>query len=490
MKLIATYDIGTTAVKGVLVTVQGEAVFSKKIDIDTYYNNGFVEQNPIDWYNAFCTISKTFMEQYCQPDDVIGIVMSGQMQDVVLVDKHLNALGNAILYSDNRAEKQAKRIISDIGEQEILRITGNSINGATPIAKLRWIKDNQPDMYDKAHKVLFCAKDFCIAKLTGRFVGDVTAASTSGIMNIHTKKWWDKLASCAQLERHLLPQIGYAHQKAGVVCSSAEDDCMFSEGTPVYFGTGDAGATTLASGINNAGEFNINIGTSGWVACVDNNPLLKEGVFNLAAMKEETYITVVPFLNAGNVHNWITKVICPDEVSNKYDYIGTMLETRVCGSGGLMFLPYLVGERFPIMDGETKGCFIGATPSTSKADMVSACLEGVAFSIRQGIDMIGIPPNRITLIGGGARVLAWCQIFADVLNVPIEVCGQSEYLPAMSIASSVLIDKGIFSSYDDFGTFAAEDIKVINPISENVRIYDNVFSKYKKIYPAVKELFI
>lgn len=489
MKRIAAFDIGTTAVKGVLVSERGEVQCSQKVNINTNYHDGFVEQNPEDWYDAFCRIAQEFVSDFCSPEEITGIVMSGQMQDVILIDADRSAIGNAILYSDNRAVKEAGNLVAKLGAEQIYRITGNEINGTSPLAKIAWLKENKPALLEQARSVLFCAKDFCTVKLADKIVADVTAASTVGAMDLHRKQWNESFIAAAEVDQSLFPSIGYAHQLAGTVTKEAQAQCGFLAGTPVYIGTGDAGATTLASGIGKNGEFNINIGTSGWVACVDSALEPIEGVFHLAAVQENIYLSVVPFLNAGNVHKWIAQVISPDGDQNKYLYLTELLKTRTCGSNGLLFLPYLVGERFPIMDGETRGCFIGTTPETRKADFVSACLEGVALSIRQGISAFHTVPKKITMIGGGVNDADWCQIFADVLGIPIEIFPQSEYMPAVSLAASALLGQGKITGYDEFLSRLQKDNKTYYPVVRSTAVYDKLYERFIQIYPSVKGLF-
>jgi len=491
MKLIAAFDIGTTAVKGTLVSIKGEVIGCKSINIDTIFAGEYKEQRPVDWYEAFCSISKEFFAEYCTPDDILGIIMSGQMQDTILVDKDFNVLFNAILYSDNRADKQAQSIIEVVGKKRLTELTSNNFDGSIPLAKLIWIKDNHPEIYKKIHKVLISAKDYCVGRLSGEFITDVTSAATSGIMNIKTKGWGKEIFDALEIEESIFPRIKYSHEQAGVVTENASKESMYNAGTPVYVGTGDAGATTLASGLSSVGEFNINLGTSGWVACLSENPIRREGVFNLAGMPTDTFIAVVPFLNAGNVHKWVSTIVTSESVENRYEEVSKLLDKSVCGSNGLMFLPYLAGERFPVMDSDTKGCYIGITPETSKSDMVRSCLEGVAFSIRQGIDLLEIAPRKMTLIGGGAKSSVWCQIMADMLNIEIELHGDSEYLPAIAITASILLDMGYISSYSEFIESIQEKqtLKKYLPNQVNVEKYNSMYFKYKQIYEHVKPLF-
>lgn len=491
MKYIATFDIGTTAVKGVLVSVEGTAVFTKSINIETIFEEDFKEQSPLDWHKAFCEISKEYFAHGYSPEDIIGIVMSGQMQDLIPVDKNGINVGNAILYSDGRAEKQAREIAEIVGIEEILKSTGNNFDGSMPFAKLLWLKQNRFNDYQNTYKVVISSKDYIILRLTGEYVTDVTTGATTGLMDIHKKCWNTDWVSTVGMDKNKLPLLLHADEQAGIVTEKASIETGYPVGTPVYAGTGDAGATTLASGIASDGEFNINIGTTGWVARVSSDVLLKEGVFNLAAMPKNLYINVVPFLNAGSVHKWISKTLAKDREENeRYDYVGKLLEESMPGSHGLIFLPYLVGERFPVMDAKIRGGFVGITPETTKQDMARSCLEGVAFSIRQGIESIGGKLHKISLIGGGAKVKVWCQIFADILDHEVLVYNDSEFLPSMAVAASVMVSQGIITDYHRFTDLLkqSENCIVYEPNPSAVEVLNKAYNTYCRIYPGFKNI--
>jgi xylulokinase len=490
MRYIATFDIGTTAIKGVLVSENGEPVYAKSLNIETVFDEDKKEQRPDDWYQAFLQISHNFVAQY-NKSDIIGIVMSGQMQDVILIDHENRAIDNSILYSDGRATEQAIEIERLLGNTTILNCTGNDFNGSIPFAKLLWIKQNKYDIFSKIYKVLFSSKDYIITKLTNHYVSDVTTCATTGLMDIHRKQWMKEWLEQFQISYHILPQLAYANEKAGAITESGAIESGYQVGIPVYVGTGDAGATTLASGISRDGEYNINLGTSGWVASVSADVLSRQGVFNLAAIQKDLFINVVPFLNAGNVHKWISKTLTPDDIQEqKYDYIDQLLQNSSTGSHGVMFLPYIAGERFPIMDADIKGCYIGIVPETTKQDMARACLEGVAYSIRQGIESIGRSPNRISIIGGGARCKTWCQILADMLNHDVFVYKNSEYLPSMAVASAAMIDLGIISDFQTFTNSLQASSACIcyKPNETAKKYYDSAFIKYCRVYPAIRKI--
>lgn len=489
---IAAFDIGTTAVKGVLVSEKGECIASTSVNISTYFQEDHQEQDPLEWYEAFCGISRQFVKQI--PAREIGaVIMSGQMQDMIPVDAMGMPVGRAVLYSDGRAGKEAEEIrealARSLGGEEgyAERVTGNHFDGSLSFPKILWMKKHQPEMFEKVYKVLISSKDYIIARLTGSFCGDSTACSTAGAMDIHKKQWDERILEAGGIGLSLMPKIRMPHEAAGQVSAKGALESGYREGTKVYSGVGDAGASTLASGISRNGEYNINLGTSGWVAMVSDEIFNSEGgVFNLAAMPEGKYINVVPFLNGGNVHKWAAGVFGGGKEPD-YEKVDRLLEESVCGSRGVLFLPYLAGERFPVMDSKIRGCYYGISAGTTRSDLVRSCLEGVAFSIRQGIESIGVPPKKISVIGGGARVACWCQILAEVLNAPLYVYRSSETLPSLAIASAVWLANGDIKSYSDFtDTLQAEDKSIVyRPDPDNGARYDEIYKEYLKLYPAV-----
>lgn len=492
-KYIATFDVGTTAVKGVLVDEAGHPAAARSIAIPTLFEEDRREQEPRSWWDAFREISLEFAVKI-PPAQIEALVMSGQMQDLIPLDRALNPVCNAILYSDGRAGKQAKRLEETVGAEHFLKITGNRCDGSLPLPKLMWLKECRPDLYARTYRVLISSKDYLIARLTGVCAGDVTAGSTAGAMDIFKKCWSGELLVWAGVSPDLFPKLYAAHKRVGGVLPEAAEDCGYLPGTPVFAGTGDAGATTLASGIAAPGQYNVNLGTSGWVAAVSDRPLLgQEGVFNLASMPKGLYINVVPFLNAGNVHGWIADIMAGfsgQEAAN-FDAIGALLAPSVPGSGGTLFLPYLVGERFPVLDPDARGCYIGLTPQTTAADLARAALEGVAFSIRQGLERLDAAPQSISLIGGGGREAVWCQILADVLGREIAVFREAELLPAMAVASAALLGLGKIACYEQF-TAPLGGMKSCThymPCTDSGKVYGPLYAKFCRLHPVLRALW-
>ena len=483
-RYIASFDAGTTAVKGVLADENGTVAAERAINIPTIFDGGVQEQDPACWWDAFRAISREFTAQ-AGAGEIAAIAMSGQMQDLIPLDDRLEPVCNAILYSDGRAEAQAARLEAAVGADRFLHITGNRCDGSLPLPKLMWFKEFRPELYRRTAHVLISSKDYLIARLTGACCGDVTACSTAGAMDIREKCWSPELLEQAGVERKLFPALLLPHQPAGTILP--DNDCGYLPGTPVFAGIGDAGATTLASGIVRPGQYNINLGTSGWVASVSEDILLKDaGVFHLAAAEAGQYISVVPFLNAGNVHNWA----CRTYAGGDYDRAEALARSAAPGNGGLLFLPYLNGERYPILDPDIRGAYVGITPETTPAQLMRAALEGVAFSLRQGLTELDAEAavESVSVIGGGSQSDAWCQLLTDVLGREILTLGDGTYLPALAVAAIARRGLGEIADYRPFAESLSSGNcgRIFCPSPAAAAVYDEAYRRYSRLYPALR----
>ena len=491
--MIAAFDIGTTAVKAVVTAENGAGVlFCGSSELHTVTKDGHMEQRPEEWYQAFLEISSEILARFGR-EAISALIFSGQMQDVIPVSKDGKALCSAVLYSDGRAGEEARQIRDAVGEKTIFEITGNHMDGSIPLAKILWFQKYRPDVYENTAAFLISSKDYVTARLTGNFTGDLTACSTAGAMDLREKVWSRKLICAAGADERKFPKLLRPDEIAGVVSEEAAKESGYLPGTEVFAGIGDAGATTLASGILNPGEYNINLGTSGWVAAVSERFMDCEGGgFNLAAMQPEKYINVVPFLNGGNVHRFVTSLLTPEKGGTKPDYrsMSELLNKSEPGSRGVMCLPYLSGERFPVMDSKIRGAFFGIGMDTKPQDMARSALEGAAFSIRQGMELMGDPPKTVSVIGGGAREPVWCRILSDVLGRPVYVFEKPDLLPALAIVSSVLLSRGKMKGYGEFTERlqSSENCRIFRPEPGNTALYQKLYEKYKQLYPAVKGL--
>ncbi len=483
MGKILAIDLGTTALKFVVVGDGGEILHSKEKAITTNFQGKFITQSPKEWYEAFCDLSKEYFE-HTKDKAIEGLIFSGQMQDLILVDENGESICDAILYNDQRGEEIVKSMDAKI-LQALQEKTCNGVDGSIPIAKLLWVKQNQAEIYSKIHKILISSKDYIICKLCGSFVSDVTSLATSGMMDILNKSYVEEIKQLG-IDENIFPQIAYTDEVVGEVLEIANSETGIPVGTKIFAGSGDAGATTLASGIIGQGELNINVGTSGWIASISNNP--SENSFTLCAINRDKYINVVPLLNAGNVHKWIAKTIGCGE--NIYDDIHDCLEKSSPTANGLLFLPYIIGERFPVADSDINGCYIGVGATTTRADMARSALEGVAFSVRQGLEALGITPKKVSLIGGGARESGWNEIFANILGIDVVVFENSEFMPSIALSNCVKLANGKISSYEEGVEELIKNTKntVYKCNKDTHEQYNKAYERFLKIYPNVKNI--
>ncbi len=471
---IATFDLGTTAIKFVVLDEKANILYNKKIDIDTIIKDGFIEQSPAQWLNVFNDLIKSYKEK----DQLTHLICSGQMQDLIFIGENNTPLCNAILYNDQRGDKYVNKISKEIEEKTTIKM-----NGSIPLVKMFWMRDNKVQILNKTKKILFSPKDYITLYLTNIAVADTVTLSTTGMLDIYKKEYLEEI----ELEKGLLPKILNCGDVVGTIEKGKAKELGLNEKLVVFAGSGDAGATTLASGIVKDNELNINLGTSGWIANISKAP--NKEAFNLCAINENYYINVIPVLNASSVHKWITNMIFKDN-DNKYQEMDKLLEENINYETDLINLPYLVGERYPVADNKIRGCYFGLNPKTSLIDLVISALEGVAFSLKQGIVELGVTPTTISLIGGGALTKVWNQIFSNIFEVPVTVYSDSEYLPSISLTSSVLIYEKQINSYEEFisNLLSKKDKTVYYPQVERFNNYRDKFTKFKKLYPALKDI--
>nr|WP_239584524.1 FGGY family carbohydrate kinase [Aquibacillus albus] len=495
MEYVAIFDIGTSAVKGVLINQQAEIKGEYSVPVTTHFGeNREVEQNPTEWWQAVKKIAQTWWNDLSiDPKQVSMISFSGQMEDVIPVSKN-NQKHRAILYSDTRAKGEAVFLHEKF--PELTKKTGNSIKPSSPIAKLLWLEKYKKNLYEDTLCFLFNAKDFIIYQLTNKFVTDPIAGATTGMMNLLERQWvWDLLEKIG-IDLDKLPNLCQPEEIVGYVSAHASAETGFSESTPVLCGSGDAGASTIGAGAVKEGDSYFYIGTTGWVAVVKEQEDLESsmnGVFHLAHLPQKSTITIAPLLNVGNVHHWAVETFIGSAESDaSFVAYEELINDASPGSNGVLFLPYLNGERNPISDSEARGAFWGIGPNTKKSDFTRAVIEGICFSLKQLIELLDIDESKsITLIGGGAKSASWCQILADCIGVPVRVPAESEFMPAIGAASSGFIRLGWVKDYQEFSDrfITTNDAKVYRPDDENYNLYQIMYQQYVKLYPSLTEIY-
>ncbi|UJL45669.1 hypothetical protein KFZ58_14910 [Virgibacillus sp. NKC19-16] len=490
---IAVFDIGTTAVKGVLIDRHATIIGEYRVSVDTYYgDNGEVEQIPADWWEGMKEITqKWWFALNVAAKQIVAITFTGQMEDVISISSTYPNQ-KAMLYSDNRFEQEAAYIMKKLPHLQAK--TGNTIRPSTPLAKLLWMKENKAELMEKTQCFVFSSKDYGIYKLTGTFATDPTTAATTGMMNLHTREWLPEIIEIFGLDANQLPTLCGSEEIVGYVSASAADEIGFSESTPVLCGSGDAGATAMGAAAIHQGDTYFYLGTTGWAAMVQDgfNPNRNE-IFHLAHISPHLTISIAPLLNAGNVHRWAVDAFLSEGTNDKYSQFEGLVEDATAGSNGLLFLPYIHGERCPVHDTDAKGAFWGIGPKTGKSDMARAVIEGICFSYKQLMDLIIDQRNNdfLTLIGGGSKSASWCQILADMIGLQVRVPADSEYMPALGISASAFVQLGWAGSYQDFSErfLVTAEAKTYEPDMVNYEIYGGIYQRYLKLYPSLRGMY-
>ncbi|MGI6750049.1 MAG: xylulokinase [Atribacter sp.] len=485
-------DVGTSGMKMAFYDFEGNEILSTREEYPTYYPYpGWIEQSPEDWWNAVIHGLDTFWKRNLNPQQIVAIGLSGQMENCLLLDQSGNPLHRVLLYSDSRATVEADLISRRIGKKRIQQIFGNRIDHATTVAKLLWIKRHHPEWYHLAKTVVSGAKDFIIFRFTNQYVTDPTNASTTGSMNILSRQWEKAIIEDIGLSSSLFPPIVPATEQVGVVSQDASMQTGITAGCPVFCGLGDAGASQLGSGVVGSDRSHCYLGTTGWVATVKSEYSIpqSEGLFVLSGPDLYQYLYIAPLLNAGRAYDWILRVII-GEKKRKYHEMEHLLSTIPYGSNGLFFLPYLVGERCPYRDSNATGVFFGLTDQTTDLDMIRATLEGVAFGVRQALE-ITMDPTKIkemVVTGGGSQSKVWSQIIADVCGCKVTVPTGSSVGPCFGAALCALVGMKIKRGFSDIEPLWTQG-RQFYPHEKNREIYKNLFQFYAKLYPTLKPLF-
>ncbi|SDH75146.1 xylulokinase [Alteribacillus bidgolensis] len=482
MEYIAVFDVGTSAIKGLLMQKDGCVFEERSAAIHTYKGkHGEKEQNPEEWWTGMKSITRGwFEEKNIPPESVKAVTFSGQMENVILIREGENT-ERAILYSDMRAEEESSWIQKQ--RPDLPDITANAVSASTPLAKLLWLNKREK----KPAAVVFSAKDYLIYKLTGVITTDSVTGATTGMMDIQTRTWHPGILESFGIDYFTLPALLSPNDLAGNVLPSGNSG--FHGNTPVLCGAGDAGASTMGAGAIHDGDSYFYIGTTGWAAAPTKSHSPKTaGVFTLAHVIHNMNISIAPLLNAGNVYEWTKNTFMPE---SSYETFENTISQSKPGAGGLVFLPYIHGERFPVQDSNAKGIYFGIQAHTSQADFMRASLEGICYSLRHIAEtIIEAKEGKIILIGGGAKSKSWCQILADITNKTVSVPENSEYLPAVGIASTAFLYLGWVK---DAGQFVDSYISclpknIYRPNQKIRSVYEKGYKQYVKLYPSTKEI--
>ncbi len=474
-------DIGSGSTKAALIA-EGEILRSASAAYPTDFGDGGeAEQNASDWWAA--------VERACHeidaPADIAGIVLTGQMQDVILLDENGVPVRPVILYSDSRASAQIERIHQLVSPAELTAITGIEQSAGSLLAKLRWLEENEPQSISRASHLLFGGADFIAARMTGAFVSDNTNASTTGLWHLAADTLLDaKLLTRLELSwlQALLPTVVRGGSHVGNLKEAAAQSLKLRAGTPIYLAPGDAGTATIGAGCGEPGAAYAYVGTSGWVAFSSSEiGAASAGVITLAHPKPGHFIQVVPMMTSAGNLDWLQGIFA----SETHDEI--IQQALDHAPSNLVFLPYLHGERAPFNDPFARGAFIGISRQTVKADIWRAVLEGMVFAYRHTLSALSPQlPDMLTLIGGGARNKRLNQLFADIIGLPIYLPPDAEHAGLHGAVRAVEVTLGLAT---DYKLPSAAGTQIMQPNTQYRDLYDRKYQDFMAAYQALKPLF-
>lgn len=501
MKYLLGIDIGTSTTKTALFTLDGAPVASKSVGYPLYQpQNGYAEQEPLDWWNACVEgIQGVLALANATGGDIAAIGLSGQMHGLVMLDKNGCVLRKSIIWCDQRTSEQCDRLNSLIGEKRIIEITANPPMTGFTASKILWVMQNEPEIYEKCAHILL-PKDYIRYMLTGEFATEVSDASGMQLMDVAHRCWSDEVLEKLGIDKALLPRMYESPDITGVVSSGAARLTGLAQGTTVAGGAGDNAAAAIGTGIVRSSSAFNTIGSSAVIYAVTDELQLdmKGRVHSLCASVPGKWTLMSCTQGAGISLKWLRDTCCAEEKMraeiasvDAYVLMDALAAEAPAGANRLIFLPYLMGERSPHPDADCRGVFFGLSAMHTRADMIRAVLEGVAFSQRECLDVfreLGTDISEITLCGGGAKSPLWRQILASCFNCNVTTLKADEG-GALGAALLAGTGAGVFADiYQACDSVVAKG-RTVTPLKEDAEVYRQYLKVYKQLYNSLKNDF-
>jgi len=495
-------DLGTSGTKTVLFDTAGHCISSHTLEYPMYQpENGWAEQDPNDWWRAAVeTIHAVLGKSGVCPEHIKGIGISGQMHGLVMLDKNGEVLRNSIIWCDGRTGDECREITEKVGREKLITVTANPALPGFTAGKILWVRKHEPETYEKCRHILL-PKDYIRFKLTGEYATEVSDASGMNLLDVPNRCWSKKILGILNIDPALLGQMYESYEPTGTVTESASLLTGLKKGTPVVGGAGDNAAAAIGTGVVKTGRAFTTIGTSGVVFAhcdsVTIDPLGRVHTFCSAVPGAWTAMSCT--LAAGLSLRWLRDVCCEAEIAeaktrgtDPYVVMGELAKKSPIGANRLLYLPYLMGERSPILDEKARGAFVGLSAIHGKGDLIRAVMEGVSFSQRQCLDVLremGVTTDNMMACGGGSRSPLWRQMLADLYGCPVKTSKASDEGPALGAAILAGVGTGVFSSLEE----ACDRIVIADseamPDAKRSARYEQFYKIYESLYPALQSSY-
>ncbi len=499
MSYVIGVDLGTSGTKTVLFDEKGTVIASMTIEYPMYQpKNGYAEQDPADWYNAAVNTIKCVIEKSgVSKDDIVGIGLSGQMHGLVMLDEDNNVIRKSIIWCDQRTAAEVEEMNEKIGREKLIEITANPALTGWTAAKILWVKNNEPENYAKCRHILL-PKDYIRFMLTGEYATEVSDASGMQLLDVPNRCWSAEICEKLGIDMSMLAKVYESCEVTGTVTESAAALTGLKAGTIVVGGAGDNAAAAVGTGVVTDGKAFTTIGTSGVVFAHTSQVSIdpKGRVHTCCAAVPGAWHIMGVTQGAGLSLKWFRDNFCSAEKEtakymgvDEYYLMDKEADTVPIGANRLLYLPYLMGERTPHLDPNARGIFFGLSAMHTKKDMLRAVMEGVAYSLRDCIEIcreMNINISDMMACGGGGTSPLWRQMLADLYGCPVKTAASKEG-PALGVAILAMVGAGIYKSVPEAcATIVAVD-KTQEPVAENIPAYNSFYELYTEIYPAVKD---
>lgn len=499
-RAVVGIDVGTSGTKTALFTGCGKLLASSNAEYPmSQPNNGWAEQDPDDWWNAAVSGLKYVLAKVPADTMIAGIGLSGQMHGLVMLDEVGRVLRPSIIWCDQRTEREVAQMNDIIGREKLIEITANPAMTGFTAAKILWVKNNEPAIYEKCAHILL-PKDYIRFKLTGEIATEVSDASGMQLMDIAARDWSDEILDLLEIDKKLLGKMYESPEITGRIYRQAADITGLEEGIPVVGGAGDNPAAAVGTGVVSEGSAFTTLGSSAVIYAVsDTIKIDKEGrVHTLCASAPGKWTVMSCTQGAGLSFKWLRDTCCFPEVTESaqknvdpYMIMDELAESAPIGSGRLLFLPYLMGERSPHPDPDCRGVFFGLSASHTRGNLIRAVMEGVSYSQLECLNVfkdMGVPVSDMVLTGGGSKSRFWSQMLADLYGCPVSVI-QSGEGAARGAALLAAVGAGIFPTVQDACAVALKKGAALAPDSDRAAAYKPFYDLYKKLYRDLREDF-
>lgn len=501
-KYILAHDTGTGGNKAVLCDLDGHVLFSAYESYGIYYPKPeWVEQDPDELWRAVASTSRSVIgKSGIDPADIVGVGVSAQMWNTLPVDEKGKPLSPMMSWLDLRSIKQADRVTRGKNPEFLFKHTGNIPTAKDCIPKILWLKEEFPDIWERTACLMDC-KEFILFKLTGKMAIDYVGASVYFLFDPIKKKWSEEVCESLGIPIEKLPHAYPCTDVIGEVTEEAARLTGLLPGTPVVICAGDVAVAQAGAGANQENKVHLCIGTATWIgvstSIFRNDPV--KPLWGLCHIDPNKYIIAGEMETGGGALMWFRDALCQEENERSlregqstYRLISKMVEEIPRGSDKLIFLPWLSGERAPVLDHYARGGFVGLAMSHTKAHMARAVMEGVGYHLRwicEVMENIGLKIESVNTVGGGCNSKPWIQMISDITRRPLNIVKNHLEAGAVGAALTVAVGLGYHQSMDEVDALV-EINQVVQPCEDRINsIYDDLYGVYKDLYSALQPLY-